>query len=269
MKHISLLTLLAACIGCAQQNSATTTANAPSMDMPRQGSTGTVTPAPNAPNGPADRPLNNDPTPTATTTPVAQGDEQTVGIREPLDSEIRIVPRPRRRLNVDQLRAAMEQVSGGIEWSERRGGQDVNLFEQLSDTLGKPNYVTTTDEDLDPTVLFQKFLGDAARNVCTKMLQADLAALETVESGENSEWSPRLMIHAGVDDTHDTAPDHISANIQFLVQRFHGRRLADDAPGLAHWHWLFRTSVFVTDSPTQAWLGVCVGLFTHPDFYMY
>ena len=71
------------------------------------------------------------------------------------------------------------------------------------------------------------------------------------------------------DETMETDAEAIKANMQVLLQRFHGRRLDADAPGLAHWHWLFQSASFVTDRPADAWLAVCVALFTHPDFYMY
>ena len=93
------------------------------------------------------------------------------------DAEEIVMPRPRRRMNIDQLRTAFEQVSGGISWTERSGRNEVNLFETLSSTLGKPDFAQTTDEELEPTILFQKFLGDAARSVCFKMLDADRMAM--------------------------------------------------------------------------------------------
>ena len=50
------------------------------------------------------------------------------------DAEEIVMPRPRRRMNIDQLRTAFEQVSGGISWTERSGRNEVNLFETLSST---------------------------------------------------------------------------------------------------------------------------------------
>ena len=204
--------------------------------------------------------------PIAESTAVTTGHDIDVDLITPLDAESRIVPRIRRRMNVDQLKTAFEQASGGISWTEGTGDREINLFESLARTLGKPDFAEATDEDLEPTVLFQKFLGDASRSVCSKMLTSDLSSLD---SDQEMNVLPKLLIHVTETDTQDTAPDAVKANLQTLVQRFHGRRLTSEAPGLAHWHWLFRSSLFVSNSPTQAWLGVCVGLFTHPDFYMY
>jgi hypothetical protein len=74
-----------------------------------------------------------------------------------------VLERPRRRMNLEQLDRAIQQVSGGLMWSERRNNNDVNLFESLSSTLGKPDFIEQTHEDLTPSSLFIKFLDDAAR----------------------------------------------------------------------------------------------------------
>lgn len=207
--------------------------------------------------------------PAASPVEVTTGDSEQVDLAPPYDAERRIVPRPRRRMNIDQLQASVLRVSGGINWTERRGRNEVVLFDELSATLGKPDFAETTDEELEATVLFQKFLGDAARNVCTRMIAADEAALAADAEGAETDWSPRLLVHVTPDETMETDAEAIKANMQVLLQRFHGRRLDADAPGLAHWHWLFQSASFVTDRPADAWLAVCVALFTHPDFYMY
>ena len=49
---------------------------------------------------------------------VQESGEREVALAAPFDAERMIVPRPRKRLNIDQLRASMLQVSGGIDWTE-------------------------------------------------------------------------------------------------------------------------------------------------------
>jgi hypothetical protein len=167
-------------------------------------------------------------------------------------------PRARRRMNLDQLDQAMRQVSGGIGWTERRGNADVNLFVDLAATLGKPDYIQTTSESLEPSALFLKFLDDAARSVCAKMIERDLAA-----------GGPGVLLHdVGPDDTIDANEAAVRANLAYLLDRFHGRRDADDV-ALASWRWLFVSASFVGGDPLTGWDAVCVGLFTHPDFYSY
>ena len=116
------------------------------------------------------------------------------------------MPRPRRRMNIDQLRTAFEQVSGGISWTERSGRNEVNLFETLSSTLGKPDFAQTTDEELEPTILFQKFLGDAARSVCFKFIDADLNGSGSGE-WRTDDWSPTLLVHVPTDETAEVSQE--------------------------------------------------------------
>ncbi|MEZ4467376.1 MAG: hypothetical protein R3F43_23755 [bacterium] len=65
----------------------------------------------------------------------------------------------------------MIQASGGTGWTETRGATEVDLFEELAATLGRPDYVQVTTEDLDPSALFLKFLDDAARSVCARTVE--------------------------------------------------------------------------------------------------
>lgn len=185
--------------------------------------------------------------------------------------------RPRRRLNIDQLEDAMLQVSGGIGWTEQRGNDTVNVFSELSRTLGKPDYLQITEEDLEPTILFQKFLGDASRSVCGKMLERDLAtiAIEMDYAARPYRDPPddlpakTLMKHVTPEDTWQSNPEAVDANLRALLARFHGKvvREGDDA-ALENWRWLVQSGRHVSE-PSQAWMAVCVALFSHPDFYTF
>ena len=163
---------------------------------------------------------------------------------EPPDRPETVPTRPRRRMNLDQLNRAMTQVSDGIAW-EVRG---VNQFEQLSMTLGRPDYIQITAEVLEPTALFQKFLDDAARSVCAKMIDRD-------------EDEGRAELLPGDRDQVE--------NLQRLVLKFHGRDLPIESAELQPWVWLADSAAFVSHDQSMAWWTVCVGLFTHPDFYSY
>ncbi len=161
--------------------------------------------------------------------------------------------RARRRMNIDQLDAAFRRTSGGIGWTETRGNREVNLFEELSATLGKPDYIQITNESLEPSALFQKFLDDAARQVCARMIEADQARGAT----------PILLPVAD-----EAGEMDVDRHLQGLLLRFHNRDLSLDSPDLMHWRWLYDTSTFVGDEVT-AWQAICATLFTHPDFYSY
>jgi len=194
---------------------------------------------------------------------------------EPVDGElgggkaIGLVPavqaptRNRRRMNIDQLDAALRRVSGGIGWTSGKGTKGAaagkNNFVVLAATLGKPNYTDLTNEDLEPGALFQKFLGDASSSVCAK-----LSAREATIADADKRV---LMRHVAPTDTFSSNPAGVNKNIAWLVLRYHGRKLPADSPQLEPWRFLFQTATKVSKSPATAWRAVCVGLIQHPLFF--
>lgn len=181
--------------------------------------------------------------------------------RGPLAPEAIDATRQRHRLDIDQLDASIRQLTGGIGWTEQRGSQEVNLFEDLADTLGKPDYIDSTQEDLSPNLIFLKFLNDAARQVCDRLTEYEVTNLARLDDA-----STHLFIKTSPTST-DSA--EIDANLQELLLRFHGTRAGADSPELRQWRWLYDSSLHVTSEPSTAWRTVCVGLITHPDFYTY
>ena len=168
--------------------------------------------------------------------------------------------RERRRMDLDQLDATIRTVTGGIGWTETQGNTEVNLFEDLASTLGKPDYLTITNEDLEPTAMFQKFLDDAARSVCTELMQTDPVRAEEDRT---------FFVNAAITDSFASSPERIDENLRSLLLRFHGRKLERGAAELEPWIWLVRSAEHVTDDQAEVWRTVCVGLMTHPDFYTY
>ena len=166
--------------------------------------------------------------------------------------------RPRRRLDIDQLNAAIHDVTGGIAWTDPNTGE--NLFHTLSATLGKPDYAQATNENLATTALFQKFLNDASRFVCHELMNREL---------NNPNAEKILFAAVTPEDTYETNPDAVMANLRSLLLRFHGRHLQPGDPGLELWRWFFDSSEHVAEAPAIAWRTVCAGLISHPDFYMY
>lgn len=229
---------------------------APTSTSPSKAPTDTPSPRPAA-EQPAGRTVVHAPDEREAPAPraVTEGDPIAVGLIPPAE----VQARPRRRMNLDQLAQAMRQVSGGIGWTENRGGRDVDLFVELSATLGKPNYLQVVSEDLEPNALFLKFLDDAARSVCGRMMMQDLAA------GPRGERMIFRLVEPG-----DSASDaDIDANLAYLVQRFHGRVLPPRAARVQAWRWLYDSVLHITSEPNDGWNAVCVGLFTHVDFYSY
>jgi hypothetical protein len=166
-----------------------------------------------------------------------------------------------RRMDLDQLKASIEQVSGGVVWSSSGGRDTIDKFDELALTLGKPDYLESTHEDLDASLLFQKFLKDAASAVCADILE--------------EEWrrtaSERVFVtELSLSDIWETHEVGVRANLSKLLLRYHGRVVAVDDAELEEWVWLFRSVSHVTEDNAQtSWNAICVALITHPDFYTY
>ncbi len=168
--------------------------------------------------------------------------------------------RGRRRMDIEQLDASIQRVTGGIAWTESGAGSD-NLFEEMSVTLGVPNYIDSTQEDLSVSLLFEKFLGDAARSVCSELVIRE----QTAASEERV-----LLVHVGPEATPADDPETIAVNLRYLLLRYHGQDLSEGDPRVTPWTWLFESSFHVSGGDTMAaWQAVCVALITHPDFYSY
>ena len=110
-------------------------------------------------------------------------------------------------------------------------------------------------------MLFQKFLSDAADDVCTDLLARELDA----PSDERL-----FFVHAEPEATPASEPEAVANNLSMLLLRYHGKRVLPDDARLEPWLWLMNSVLHVTeDNATQAWGSVCVALIVHPDFYSY
>lgn len=169
--------------------------------------------------------------------------------------------RPRKRMNIDQLDAALLQASGGFTWMV--AGK--NQFEALAATLGKPDFADQVMEDLTPSTIFQKFLHDAALNVCEALIAKDAKAKPADQV---------FFVHALPTATPAKDPAAVEQNLRYLLLRWHGRQLAKGAPQLENWRFLLagaqKTASGTAAVQAQAgWQAVCVALATHPSFYTY
>lgn len=223
----AVLGLLAACAGDPAATGENDPANDPST-------TGIETPHPNGDPVPLDR--------LGTSNLAPDVPEPEPGIRS------------RQRLDLDQLDRALEDATG-FRWTD---AGDNAMLENLSSTLGKPDYIQTTLEDLTPSLLFHKFLDDAARSVCTRLMAAevDRAPEDRIFLVAVDPLAP-LADADGTDETLSNA-----------LLRFHGRKWATDDLRLDVWRWLLGNTPASVD-PLLPWTNVCVGLLTHPDFYAY
>jgi len=164
--------------------------------------------------------------------------------------------RNRKRMDLDQLDRALLDATG-FRWLEP--GSDEPMFEKLASTLGKPDYIQNTLEDLSPSLLFHKFLDDSARFVCTELMTAE------------AERSPEERIFlVGIDTTAPLSDSNAINNaLAGALLRFHGRHVAPTDSALDVWRWLLENTASSEEEPLLPWLNVCAGLITHPDFYAY
>ena len=180
-----------------------------------------------------------------------------------------LVPEPyraRQRMNVDQLKAAIANTMGGYVWMKAQEDR----LELLAATLGRPDYIEVTREDLIPSLVFAKFLEDLANDACVTVVG------EEYKSTSPEQRTLITLLHPN-DDPH-LFPDEVDATLQHLVRRFHGRELAPDSLELARWRQLLLDAHDFTFEELSGpelpihflgWRDVCIALITHPDFYTY
>ena len=159
--------------------------------------------------------------------------------------------RNKKRMRIEHIKDSMVLVSGGIEWSIN----NKDMWENYSATLGVPDFQSRVLEDRTVSVMFQKFLEDAASYTCEEWISQETSGTDRlffseIEPGELDAAKIRL-------------------NMVALRRQIHGRSSLPDDPIIDALIDLHFTVVQRTGSVERAWITVCVGLFTHPDFYMY
>ena len=164
-------------------------------------------------------------------------------------SEAQSIGRNIKRMTVYQIRDAMIRVSGGIQW----GGNNSD-WDEYADILGVPDYQNVVDQDLSPSLMFQKFLDDAALYTCSIWLDAELQG--------NSQ-----LFFVQPHDAIDRAS--VMENIVHLRWQIQGKSKASEDDILDDYEQLFYTVHQRSESSVESWLTVCTAMFTHPDFFYY
>lgn len=177
-------------------------------------------------------------------------------------------PRATRRLTVDQLAASLPIVCGNdekgqpITWTVKSGANQLPALAEggLGAILGKPDFVLATDEPDDASALYVKLMEDMARDVCGKMVTADLARTDRV-----------LAKFAPIDTVGDGKA--IDQNLRYLSLRFLSHKVADeDVEGIAGLRKIYDSVVSSTakagEKSREGWRAVCVGLLTSPEFHV-
>ncbi|MCB9544398.1 MAG: hypothetical protein H6706_00720 [Myxococcales bacterium] len=165
------------------------------------------------------------------------------------------------RMAIAQLARSIPVVTDGIRWTEDFGAGPTDMLEVLAPTLGAPDYLRVTQENLEPTLIVAKFVQDAAFRICGQWAQRDRAAA----AGERS------LVRDGDWDSLDEA--HAKANLRALQLRFYARQVADDddAP-IADLYELFENASSTAPAGRGAldgWTAVCIAMMTDPEFILY
>jgi hypothetical protein len=202
-------------------------------------------------------------------------------IGEPASNNDRVGRAPR-RLSVDQLRVALVAATGFTWVASRRVSDpdapsgstqlpDADMLEVLAATLGRPDYVTSTSDSLDPAVTFEKLANDAARSACRASINADAAS-----TGQR-----RILRFVGPTETLAKNQSGVRKNLAYLALRFWGRAVAAEDASLAPLLKLFeRASVAPASrdangttraaaTPMDGWRAVCIAMATDPQFLTY
>ena len=158
--------------------------------------------------------------------------------------------RPIRRLNIDQIDASIERASG-LQLLTRLASRN---YETL---FGKPDYLSSTQEDLRPNVVFTKLYQDIIYQHCWRVVYAEYR-------GQNP--NPAFFVPAPARSPIVEAESR--AILVYLLLRWHSLDVAPDSAEVDKWYQILTQLDGVAGSSTEeAWQGICVSLALHPRFY--
>jgi hypothetical protein len=154
-----------------------------------------------------------------------------------------VLSRGPRRMSVEQLERSVEVIIGGIPEGQ------FNLDRTLALTLGEPDYLTVTEESLEPTPLYMKFMMDLGAYVCQAVRDYD--PQRPVEE--------RVLTRYADQDQ----------NIRYILLRFTG---IDGPAADPYVERLARVYAAGRSGPlgdASGWEAVCLAVFTSPEFLLY
>lgn len=200
----------------------------------------------------------------------ADGGGATLRLDDPTRSEH--VGRAPRRLDIDQFRSSLDELVGArwtgprtVRTAEAPSGSrfepEADLLEFFAATLGRPDYISTTSEVLEPTVTFTKLAADAARGACARGVVND-AARPRAER--------RILVEVEPGDTVPAAEAAVRRNISALALRFWGIEAAPASETVTGVLEVFRVAVTQPRAtPLDGWRAVCIDLATDTRFLSY
>lgn len=157
------------------------------------------------------------------------------------------------RLSVDQVRRSVPALFGGETWTVGNGRNTSVGFDALARTLGEPDYIQSTTNNLDASPLFAKYMDDMAGDVCNKAVTRDRGATSPSE---------KLVVRH---------PTDVDQNLRFLRLKLHGILVPDGSTaGLDELRSLYEAVTRDAGGDVnQGWFAVCVAMLTAPEFMAY
>ena len=194
--------------------------------------------------------------------------------------------RPLRRMSLKQLAQSIPIVTKGIRWTEDFGQGEVDLLNLLAPTFGAADYLTITEENLEPNLLMAKFMNDASKRLCQRLVEREVrlnrewqALGLNIAQMQAMDWQ-QPQVKALTDQQVLVIGDFLWVDhryVQSQIQRLMGLFLGDaqiqtDHPRFGHYWSMFQLIEGSMPSQDVAYWGyfsLCVGLFTDPEFLMY
>lgn len=197
----------------------------------------------------------------STTTPGEVPDEVPTETEEEPEEEV-IPGRAVHRMSVEQLARSIPIITGGIEWTEDFGEGEQDMLEVLSGTLGAPDYILVTQENLEPSLIIAKFMQDASLRVCAKWLAED----RDLPQDERT-----LVVH---EDWESLDEEDVKQSLRALQLRFFARYVPEDSQDdtIDDLYELFDAASSAAPASKEAddgWLAVCLAHMTDPAMVLY
>ncbi|MGK0361234.1 MAG: hypothetical protein ACI9U2_003552 [Bradymonadia bacterium] len=165
------------------------------------------------------------------------------------------------RMTIAQLARSIPVVTEGIRWTEDLGNGPADMLQVLAPTLGAPDYLRITEENLEPTLIIAKFVQDAAFRICGRWAERD-RGLDVADRS--------LVQHA---DWESLDEAEVKANLRALHLRFYAQAIAadDDVP-IADLFSLFTdasSTARAGEAARDGWTAICIAMMTDPEFILY
>lgn len=154
---------------------------------------------------------------------------------------LNVLSRGPRRMSVEQIERSLDKIS-------QLAPGTVKLGDTLTLALGRPDYLRVTDESLEPSPLFMKFMMDLGASVCKSFSESD----------PSRPVNQRALLRFS----------DVEENIRYLLLRFTGVEGPKADPYVLRLKAVYQAGS-LSAVVQGGWQAVCMALFTSPEFLLY